>query len=122
MPVHGQQLVLETRDELIKYFRQLRKMLDDGIPLDKIPPFAEGKDLICGKLFPADQYPTQEIINEFTPKPLNRSLCLHRRAVELATYLRDLKAAQEKGDAIFELTLDWPAMLKGDDWPGEHHE
>jgi hypothetical protein len=50
MPVHRQQLMLETCDELVKYFRQLRKMLDNGILLDKIPPFAEDKVLICGEL------------------------------------------------------------------------
>jgi len=46
----------------------------------------------------------------------------HGWTAQLAKYLRGLKATQEKGGDIYDLTLDWPATLKGDDWPGENHE
>jgi hypothetical protein len=120
-PVHGPRLTQETGAELIKYFKHVREMLDNGICLADIPPFAQDKVLICGQLFPAGQYPTQDIIDQFTPKPMNGRESYHVWTAQLATYLRALKATQEKGGDIYDLSLDWPAMRKGDDWPGERH-
>jgi hypothetical protein len=121
-PVHGPNLTWETRTELIQYFKDVKGMLDDGTPLAEIPPFTRDKVLICGQLFPAGQYPTQDIIYRYTPKPMNGRESYHVWTAQLATYLRDLKATLDSGGDVYDLTLDWPAIRKGDDWPGERHE
>jgi hypothetical protein len=122
-PVHGPGLERKTKNELTEYFRNVGEMLNGEIPLCQIPPFAENKVLICGELFPADEYPSQEVIDEFTPKHPNGTFWYNDRlrTQELAKYLRELKAAREKGEDIYELTLEWPARMK-ENWPGERHE
>lgn len=121
-PEHGPNLSRETCAKLTDYLKDMRKRLDDGISLEEIPPFTKDKVLICGQLFPAGQYPDQDTIDRFTPKPMNGRECYNLRRTQLATYLQELKATQDVGGDIYSLTLHWPSMLKGDDWPGERHE
>lgn len=122
MPKHKPKFTWETCDELTKYFKDVKEILDNGIPLMSIPQFATDKVLICGQLFPTDDYPAQDVIDQFTPRPMNGRAENPVRTAQLATYLRDLKMTLKGGGDIYNLTLDWPAMLKGDDWPGERHE
>jgi hypothetical protein len=99
------------------YFEGVRQQLDNGTPPDDISPFARDKVFICGEDFPAEQYPSQEIIDHFTPKPAKTRGCNPYRLEEIAQYFRNVKEAIENGTEICEVPLDWPTMLKGHDWP-----
>jgi hypothetical protein len=107
---------IQTRDKLVHYLGEVRQKLDNEIPLSSIPSFTEGQVLICGGLFPADQYPTQETIDRLTPEPMKgRGLGSNPwRLEEIAAYFKEVKAKMDGGGEIYDVLLNWPLDMKGD--------
>lgn len=120
-PIHRPLFNSQTREQLLHYLREVRQKLDHGVPLNGIPQFTSGKVLICGGLFPSDQYPSQDTIDRLTPEPMNGRELDPWRLEELAAYFKEVKETVDRGGEIYDVPLRWPPLLKGENWCGERH-